>query len=298
MRYYSIFILYLLIAHTSLAQGGGAEEVNVLGTMTLSEFEASADSAWLRQGMITYDPNADVIAELRTALEGVDEVVVYYGSWCGDSRSEVPKVVDVLESAGYPTQQLTFVGVAPFEDSITGYKQSPDGATVGHHVYRVPTIRLVRGGRELGRVLEKPLLSVERDLLAIASGADYSPAYPILGALSRLDDEGLLDDPNVKGYSLAHALFPYAQGGPGALNGAGYVLLAQGRPEAALKVFYANMIHHRDEADVYDSLAEGFAAVENTEGALNFQREAVKRDPAKSIYLENLEKYARAGERP
>ena len=97
------------------------------------------------------------------------------------------------------------------------------------------------------------------------------------------------------GYALAHALAPYSQA-PNALNAAGYVLLAEDRVDAAVKVFYANTRLFPEHADAHDSLAEALAARGDFGAALDHQRRAVLLAPADEALLARLEGYAaRAG---
>ena len=274
-----------------------SEPLDVLGTMTIAEALASDDGFWLEEGRAAYTPQAEVVADLTTALGDVDSVVVFYGSWCGDSRREVPKMLATLRAADFPEGRVVLVGVGDASDDRVGYKQSPDGATEGEAIYRVPTAIFRSGERELGRLLEKPKLSVERDFLAIASGGPYEHAYPVLGALAELDEAGLLDDANVLGYALAHTLEPHAYAA-NALNSAGYVLLAQKRGEAAVKVLAANARLFPDEANAYDSLAEVLAEVRGPEAAVPYQRRALESAPGDAEILANLEKYIAAAAAP
>ena len=53
------------------------------------------------------------------------------------------------------------------QDSV--YKQSPAHEERGLEIHRVPDLDSIEKGREIGRIVESPVLSLERDLLAIAS---------------------------------------------------------------------------------------------------------------------------------
>jgi predicted Zn-dependent protease len=57
------------------------------------------------------------------------------------------------------------------------FKQSPGHPEARRYVHRTPTIVIVRDGREIGRIVETPSLSLEADTLAILEGRGPAPKY-------------------------------------------------------------------------------------------------------------------------
>ena len=102
------------------------------------------------------------------------QITIFLGTWCGDSRREVPRILKILDCCGFPPQQLTLVMVSNQPDQ---YKQSPGHEEAGLDIRRVPTLIIRQTRTELGRIVELPVVSLEKDLLSILSGGPYIPQY-------------------------------------------------------------------------------------------------------------------------
>jgi hypothetical protein len=62
-------------------------------------------------------------------------------------------------------------------NSDTAYKQSPGHEERGLNIRRVPTLLIFENQREVGRVVESPVTSLEKDILAIVTGQPYEHRY-------------------------------------------------------------------------------------------------------------------------
>jgi thiol-disulfide isomerase/thioredoxin len=141
-----------------------------------------------------------VLQTLRQAERSDVTMTLFYGTWCGDSRREVPRVVRLLDELGFPRERIELIAV----DAVEGkQKRSPGGEEIGLEIYRVPTLIVRRGGKEVARIVEFPVLSLERDLLAILSGAPPEPSYRSYPVVRRWREAGLLGDANVSAAGLA-----------------------------------------------------------------------------------------------
>jgi thiol-disulfide isomerase/thioredoxin len=113
------------------------------------------------------------VQELRPLLQGVS-LEAYFGTWCGDSRRQIPRLARLLDAAGVDEELLTLVALSnrPME-----FKQSPGRLEAKRYVHRTPTIVVVRDGVEVGRIVETPAVSLEADLAAILEGRGPAPKY-------------------------------------------------------------------------------------------------------------------------
>lgn len=115
-----------------------------------------------------YEPDAQVVAGLRDDLRGV-RITCVFGTWCSDSRREVPRLWKVLDQAGFPSSRLEMYAVAssrfnaetPVEPEVLEWSKA---VKAWYDVEAVATIIVSRGGKELGRIVESPEASIERDL--------------------------------------------------------------------------------------------------------------------------------------
>jgi len=106
-----------------------------------------------------YHADASVMEMMKTYVKPEDRVEVIMGTWCSDSLREVPKflrIVDDLKSQYGMALPVTFM-------AVDRAKQKPV------KVEKVATFIYYRGGRELGRIVERPQGLFEDDLLALAA---------------------------------------------------------------------------------------------------------------------------------
>ena len=65
--------------------------------------------------------------------------------------------------AGIPAERVRLHG-------LDRAMKSPDGLAAGYQIVRVPTFIVLRGGKEEGRIVERPIGTLEGDLLTILAG--------------------------------------------------------------------------------------------------------------------------------
>jgi CBS domain-containing protein len=128
---------------------------------------------WRRRAE-SYTPDEQAVAALAAYDEPVD-VNVSFGTWCGDSRNYVPKLIRSLEVAANPNLHLELVAIG------RGFGE-PAEHILGRRLTNVPTVIVSQGGEEIGRIVETPATqTVEADLAAILRRAPV----PHQGRLSR-----------------------------------------------------------------------------------------------------------------
>lgn len=153
------------------------EEAVPAGPTTREKVEAAPDWA---QAEVESRPDAGVAKALGTVEPGA-EVTVFLGTWCGDSRREVPRLWKALDSEG---------GAVPFQVryvAVDHAKKEPADLLKENDVRYLPTFIVRRGGHEVGRIVETSPHGVEQDLLALLTGKasgvlgtrpDLTPASP------------------------------------------------------------------------------------------------------------------------
>lgn len=109
-----------------------------------------------------YTPNPEAIAVLQQIDRPV-EIVLFHGAWCKDCQREVPRFMRILEMVGNPLFHLEDYEVNP-------QKRDALGKFEEYGIKFVPTIIFLREGKELGRIVERPRLSLEDDFAAIVKG--------------------------------------------------------------------------------------------------------------------------------
>ncbi|MFZ7110799.1 MAG: thioredoxin family protein [Desulfatiglandales bacterium] len=139
----------------------GASEEILTGRLSLERLYKEVPV--FEENARTYAPQAGPLERIRAIGEETD-LILFIGTWCPDSRSEAPKLLKILAMADNPNLALTIMGVDRDKDDGEGLARA-------HKIERVPTAVFIRGGRELGRIVEHPKRSPEEDLLEIVTGS-------------------------------------------------------------------------------------------------------------------------------
>ncbi|HEX3131391.1 MAG TPA: thioredoxin family protein [Thermoanaerobaculia bacterium] len=168
-------VLSVLIAASSLAcataapqtSGNSAskeptkEEGVLVGDVTREQIEEAVPDWAQVEADSAPDP---ATCQGLTAVEPGADVTVFLGTWCGDSRREVPRLWKALDLAG---------PAVPFEIHYVGVdrdKKEPGGRPAGDDIRYVPTFIVRRNGQEVGRIVEHSPAGIEKDLLALLTG--------------------------------------------------------------------------------------------------------------------------------
>ena len=96
------------------------------------------------------------------------------GTWCRDSKREVPRIYRILDAVSFDKSRLTLI-------NLDRTKSSPKGKEESLNIHHVPTLILYRSGIEIGRIIESPIKSLEKDIAAILTDESYTPNYSDFG---------------------------------------------------------------------------------------------------------------------
>lgn len=110
-----------------------------------------------------YEPAPAAVAAIRKETRPVTMTVVL-GTWCGDSKEFVPRILKSVRAASNPNVAVRLVALD--NDFL-----QPQDVIGGRRIINVPTIILESDGRELGRITETPAgATAEEDVAAILAG--------------------------------------------------------------------------------------------------------------------------------
>ena len=285
MKKLTLILLAFLLISASLFAQQPTSSAHLLGKFSQQDLSKAPYSEWFDSGYEAYEPNAEIIERLKTKDLKNYNIEIFLGTWCGDSRREVPKFLKILDEIDFPNKKLTIIGV----DTGKNYKQSPSNEERDKSIYRVPTFIVYQGGVEKGRIVEYPVFSLERDLLKILEAEPYTANYYSFPFLTNWQQEGILSDKNIDVRGLANQIRDKVNTAS-ELNAAGYVFLGRGELEEAINTFRLNVVLFPEEANGYDSLGEAYMTADHNDKALAAYEQALALAPENEHIKETVEK--------
>lgn len=154
---YRVLFIMCLLTLTSLSasmllgESKAIEKETIL--QTSPEWQAVYDS---------YQPDESFLNILQSKVGKDLTIVVYLGTWCSDSKKNVPIFIKILDSLEQGLVTVSFFDVTrKANKDIKYYDESLK-------VERVPTFIFYRGDKEIGRIIENPQKTLLEDFLEIA----------------------------------------------------------------------------------------------------------------------------------
>ena len=145
----------------------------LVGTCTRDALLEAPYKEWFAPNFESYTVDSATCRMIAPILHD-KQILLFMGTWCGDSKREVPRMLKILDCCGFPMDQLQLVMVS---NQDSAYKQSPQHEEQGRKIVRVPTLIILDHGDETGRIIEYPVVTLEKDLLSILRKEHYVPNY-------------------------------------------------------------------------------------------------------------------------
>ena len=145
-------MLTLSLANISIAQNQyevlveGKNEKSLKGIISQEVLLNDTSFKWYADNLKGYTPNSNAIAGLKKHADSV-QLVVFMGTWCEDSHNIIPKFYTLLETSGFSKEKVTVIGVDRAKKTLSHL-------TEALNVTNVPTIMVMKNGKEIGRVVE------------------------------------------------------------------------------------------------------------------------------------------------
>jgi hypothetical protein len=161
----------LLLAQTAFAQNREGE-IYQRDWITPDSLYKAVPEFWPIPG--AYQPNANAVQLLRCYNEPTT-VLIFFGSWCSDSKSELPRFFTILDLVKNKNFSANLFGLDRTKKDAAGFAEACK-------IEKVPTFIFLRGARdfaangvalnaptnvELGRIIETPATSLEQDWVKI-----------------------------------------------------------------------------------------------------------------------------------
>ncbi|GJM35874.1 MAG: hypothetical protein DHS20C18_48750 [Saprospiraceae bacterium] len=280
IKWFSFFLLTCcalstLAQSTPLSYEDKKGNPHLLGNIERSMLELPPYEEWFEMRYNQYELEEAVIEKINAFHTDDVKVKVYLGTWCGDSKQEVTRFLKIVDHSNIEMSAVEMIGL----DNRPGKtKQGPNGEEKGLNIHRVPTFIFYKADKEIGRIVEFPMNSLEKDIAQIYAGLAPEPNYQVANYMGKLFQEKSIEQIDT---FLAKNIryFKHKSIGEHELNTLGYVLLAAREVEKAVVVFKFNTLLYPESGNVFDSLGEAYMKAGDTQSAIENYMRSYQLDP-------------------
>ncbi len=133
----------------------------LVGYINRDIFADTLFSAWYKKEYDTYKADNNILKRIKENPFSYN-IKIVMGSWCSDTKRELPRFLQILDLLNFPDDKLEMIAVDV--DKRTEGKEIE-----GLEIEFVPTFIFYRGNQEIGRIIEKPVTTLEKDFYDIVN---------------------------------------------------------------------------------------------------------------------------------
>ena len=142
---------------------------DIVGFFDRSELNNHPHSLWYDKNYQDYKLDELIIEEIKPLIKDL-EVTIFMGTWCEESQKDLPGFLKILDLVKLDKKKLQLIGMT--EEKIT-----PDNLEKDLDIFNIPTYIFKKNGKEINRIVEFPVETLEKDVLKILSGQEYKNIY-------------------------------------------------------------------------------------------------------------------------
>ena len=116
------------------------------GIINKSTLQSESAFDWFVSNKEKYKPSPELLHAFLAASKSV-KYIVFGGTWCEDTQNLLPQFYKLQELTGMNEQDIVLFAVDRDKKTI-------DNITQAFHITNVPTIIVMKDGKEVGRVVE------------------------------------------------------------------------------------------------------------------------------------------------
>lgn len=134
------------------------------GMITKEDLNNDPAFNWYAESLRIYPrPDSSAVAALKANKDKI-YFVVFGGTWCEDTHFVLPKFFKIQEASGFPENRIALF-------AVDRHKHSTGNIAQALNIISVPTIIVMKDGKELGRVVEYGKTGYwDKELAAIIDG--------------------------------------------------------------------------------------------------------------------------------
>jgi len=140
-----IFSVQIASAQTEVTREADGTKI-VKGFMTKQELATDSAFTWYAENQKGYTPDQNALQLLRANRDSIN-IIAFGGTWCGDTKYILPKFFALADAAGLSPDRVTLLGVDRSKKTIQHLSEA-------FGITNVPTLIVMKNGKEVGRVVE------------------------------------------------------------------------------------------------------------------------------------------------
>ncbi|MGZ5189922.1 MAG: thioredoxin family protein [Flavisolibacter sp.] len=145
---FSIFLLFAFAVsaqETQVTTESDGTKI-IKGFFTKKDIVTDSSFAWYAVNLQGYTPDQNALQALRANKDSIN-IITFGGTWCSDTKNILPKLFALTDAAGFSQDRVTHIGVDRNKKTIYHLAEA-------FNVINVPTIIVMKNGKEIGRVVE------------------------------------------------------------------------------------------------------------------------------------------------
>lgn len=115
--------------------------------------------SWYNKSFDIYMLDTNTLSKINKDFSELT-ITIVMGTWCGDSREFVPAFFKMIDKINFPESQIKLI-------MVDRKRQGLSNETEMLNIEKVPTFIFYKNGNEIGRIIETPQKSLEKDFLKI-----------------------------------------------------------------------------------------------------------------------------------
>lgn len=148
-----LLVLFLVIAPSSSV----AQNQDIIGATTAEQVREEHPVFDIYTNRYTPDEAA---INYLSSIEDSVQIYVLFGTWCHDSKKQIPAFMKTLEVANNSSISVDYI-------AVSRKKKEPENIVEKWDLKLTPTFIIYRYGKEVGRIIEEPIEKLEQDLVTI-----------------------------------------------------------------------------------------------------------------------------------
>ena len=136
----------------------------LIGITARSAFELPDFAEWYNNEYTGYEPDEFILKQIKALSDSI-AIQIFMGTWCSDSRREVPRFLNILDETNIDRNKVQIV-------NVDRKMKSPMHEEKNKNIEFIPTFIINKNGTEIGRIIEFPIITLEGDFLSMLLGID------------------------------------------------------------------------------------------------------------------------------